>query len=280
MLDPYRMVFINSIALLFLLCSLIISIYISPKKKVNLLYLLLALSLLPLISLLRAGTYESGDLSINVYKSISFYKNLTEGNILPQWGDLLNAGFGYPVFIFIYPLPYYIISFFHFLGFSFISSVKLLIAGSFICSGIAMYAWTKEDVGKIPAFVSSIFYLYAPYHLVDTHFRISIGEIISFALLPFLLFCTKKLLTHNGLIWLAITSVGFSLFILSNQAIALAGSPFILLYSYFTWRQDKKRKILQIRNVFLAFGFGLLLSAFYWLPAVAESSYTHQSRYV
>jgi hypothetical protein len=273
------MVLVSLTAFFILGVGLLVYKYIYPKRNISLFVLLILLSLLPLISILRPGTYESGDLSLNVYKAISFYDSLLEGNILPRWSGELNATYGYPQFIFIYLLPYYVISLFHFVGFSFIASVKLVIAVSFILSGVFMYLWTKEELGKRAAFVAAIFYLYAPYHLVDTHFRISIGEIISFALIPLILFATKKYITVQKLHWFLLMILGIFLQVLSNQAISLVGFPFIFAYIIFLLYQNKKVQTQILFKIILAFVIGLLLSMFYWLPAIIESVYTHQAFY-
>lgn len=132
MIDPYRMVFVNAIASLLVLTGVIIYRYIFPKKKVNLFILLLAISMLPIISIFRTGTYESGDFNIHVYRAMAFYDSLEDGQFMPSWAGELNATYGYQLFIFNYSLPYYITSFFHFLGLSFITSMKLFLATFYI----------------------------------------------------------------------------------------------------------------------------------------------------
>lgn len=281
MLDPYKMVLINLIAFLLLTGSLLFYKFVYPKKNIDFLVIVLLYSLLPLISLLRAGAYESGDMSINVYKSMAFYKNLLEGIILPRWAGELNATYGYPLFIFTYPLPYYIVSLFHFIGFSFISSIKLLIAVTFLISGVAMYLWSKEEFGNNSAIVAAIFYLYAPYHLVDIHFRISLGEIVAFALIPLCLLFIKKLTDHQHLRWYLLSILTISLLLLCNPAISSIAIPFLIIYSIFSWalKKKKKKQLLQLVYNLSSFIFSISLTTFYWIPVVFESKYTHQPEY-
>ena len=109
MLDPYRMVIVNLVASAVLLIGLIAYRYVYPRKKINLFAVLLLISLLPIISLLRKGAYESGDFNFNIYKSMSLLTALKDGQLLPGWAGELNSVYGYPLFIFTYPLPYYTI---------------------------------------------------------------------------------------------------------------------------------------------------------------------------
>jgi uncharacterized membrane protein len=279
MRDPLRMVVISILSSIAVAIGLLFYRYVYPKKKVNLFPLLILLSLLPLSSLLRQGTYESGDFSSNVYKSMSFYQSLLQGNLLPRWAGDLNATYGYPLFLFIYPLPYYLVSVFHFMGFSFIASLKLLLAGSFVASAIAMYFWIKQEFGVLSAFVGAIFYVYAPYHLVDTHFRVSIGEVVAFTLLPLSLFFVSKLIMRNTTRWFVLTTAGLALLLLCNPAISLVAFVFIGAYCLFKWQQGKTRRASTLGRCLLSLAFALLLSAFYWLPVVAESKYTHEALY-
>lgn len=279
MVDPYKMILLNLTASLLLLFGIIFYKFVYPKKSVNLLFLLIVLSFLPLISIFRKGTYESGDLSLHVKIAMSFYESLQDGNIIPRWANIVCYGYGCPQFVFMYPLPYYIISLFHFLGFSFIFSVKLLLISSFLASGIAIYFWIKDLFGKIPAFVSALFYLFAPYHLIDMHFRVSIGEMLAFVFLPLIFLSTNKLIKIKNYKWFFINGFLFFLLILAHQAIVLASLFLFLSYGFFfLFKNSLKVKSLVL--YIISFIYGILLSSFYSLPVIFESRYTHWNNYM
>ena len=65
MIDPYRMVVINIIALLILLITLAVFKFIF-HKKLSLTTILILFSILPVISVLRVGAYESGDFTLHL----------------------------------------------------------------------------------------------------------------------------------------------------------------------------------------------------------------------
>lgn len=277
--DHVGMVIINLISIILIL-SILFVVKFYFKKNLNTFIILMLLTIPPIISIFRPGVYESGDFTVNVYKSMSFYSNLTEGNLIPQWAGNLNAIYGYPQFLFIYPLPFYIISIFHFIGFSYIFSLKLLIITTYFLSGIGMYLWVKEILkNEKAALVASIFYLYAPYHLVDMHFRISIGELCSFAILPFcFLFIyrlTKKITIKNFYILI----LSLALLTLSNQAIALVSFALLLSYFIFIWYLNNNL----IKNLIVGistFVLSLLLTCFYWIPVIYYSKFTHQIHFI
>src|SRR5688572_26239531 len=106
------------------------------------------MSLIPLGDLLNQGLPVTHDGQDHVARIANFYKNLEEGTIIPRWGANLNWGYGHPILMFLYPLPSYLASFFHFLGFSLVDSTKFVFGLAFIASGIAMYIWVREFLSE------------------------------------------------------------------------------------------------------------------------------------
>lgn len=274
MSEHYRMVFINGILCLILITGFLIYRFKFPKKRINYFILLLLVSLLPVISIFRPGAYESGDFTIHVYRSIEFYSILKEGNIMPSWAGNLNANYGYPIFIFLNPLPYYAMSFFHFLGFSFINSMKVLLAVSFISSGIFFYLWAKREVKiSLAAFTGAIVYLFTPYHLVDLHFRVDIGEVMAFASLPLFFWALSKFQEEKNALWFLISGVAFSLLMFSHQAMALFSLSLIVPYVAYAAFQSR-RFFKNIALYFSILALGFIHSFYSWISHIIIAQYT------
>ena len=276
MLEPYRLIVVNVIACIIVLSGILFYIYIYPKKKINLFVLLVIISLVPLFSMLRAGDYESGDLNLHIYRTISFYKGLSDGQFIPSWGDGLNATYGYPVFIFNYIFPYYIVSFLHFIGFSFISGMKIFLALCYVASGIFMYLFAKNIFkNSMAAFTAAIFYLFAPYHLVDLHFRATAGETAAFAFLPILLFAVQNLFMRQNLASITILGLAWSLSFIAHSAETVLSS-FVIIgpYSLFQLLKSGKQKTKTIASLFFSGIIALILSGFAWLPHIIYHKYT------
>jgi uncharacterized membrane protein len=271
--DPIRTVIISCVAFFLLTFGILTYHYIYPKKKINLFVLLILLSLLPLISLVRPGDYESGDFNIHLYRTIEFYRSLSEGHILPSWAGNLNATYGLPLFIFNYTLPYYIICFFHFIGFSFITSMKLFLASNFIFSGIFMYMASKKLFrDDLAAFMSTIFYQFAPYHLEDIHFKIVIGEIMIFTLIPLLFYCLLNLWEKKNSLWISLTSLAIVLLVTSHVTIALFIMVLFFCYAIFAAVHLKKKSILITTTV--SFILGCTGTLFVLLTPLFLTQYT------
>lgn len=273
MQDPYRMVFTNILTLFFLGGSLLFYRYIFPRRNINLLVLLLLISTLPIISIFRSGTYESGDLSVHTSYLINFYENLKNNILLPQWAPILCGGKGCPNFMFEYILPYYISSFFHLLGFSFLNSIKILLASSFIASGLGMYLWLKTEFNKNIAFVGAIFYLFAPYHLEDLHFRVSVGEVLSFFPLPFVFYFTNLFIKTKQVKHFLLIILFIFLLILSHSSTTIATLPILFLYGFIKIFQLEHKDIKLFLKFISSIIFAIGVSTFYWLPGLAEVKY-------
>src|SRR3989339_786043 len=100
-------------------------LYILPINNMNWL-ILFFISLLPLIGLVPNSLPITHDGADHVARIANFFQGLSEGVIIPRWASNLNWGYGHPILMFLYPLSSYIGSFFHTLGFSFVSSVNLV----------------------------------------------------------------------------------------------------------------------------------------------------------
>lgn len=273
------MVLINIISS-FILGLFIFVFKIKFHKKNQLIWILLMISILPLISLLRQGTYESGDFNLHIYRAMSFYDSLRDGVIFPSWASDLNAKYGYPLFIFINPLPYYLISFFHFLGFSFIASMKIFLSILYILSGIAMYFLCKDFFkNNFFAFSAAIFYLFTPYHLIDLHFRVDIGENLFFAIFPLFFLFLKRFFDTNKKNYLFLSCTFFSYLIFAHQAIALLSllmiiTPFTIFYIF----KKRENRFFLVLNAIFIFLIGSLISSPSWIPYIFYTKYTYLSK--
>ena len=272
MLNSYHMAIVNIIATLIFGISLLIYKLKYPKKKINLLLLLIVLSLLPLISMLRQGTYESGDLSHHALMILSMSDSLLDGNIIPRWGAGLHFEYGGPYHIIQYFLPRYIASLIHILGIPLIISIKIILASTYILSGITMFYFVKNKIDEKSGFIAGLLYLFAPYHFVDMHFRVELGEMATFTLLPFLLYSTDKFLKFANFKWTLIISFSLAMTILSHQAISLLFIPFLILYFLIGIYYERKLVIIKSLKYITALILGILLSSFYWITVVTEGS--------
>ncbi len=244
-------------------------------KKINkwFLFLLIVLSFLPVISLFNPGLPITHDGQDHVARIANFYQNLSEGNLIPRWGANLNWGYGHPILEFLYPLPSYIASIFHFVGFSLVDSTKIVFMLGMFLSLPFMYLWLSQFTSKYAALFGAVLYTYAPYRFVEVYVRGDIGENLAFAFMPLVLYFIYKLYKKNDYKFAILGGVSLALLILSHNAISLMFTPFIIVYClYFIWL-SKFNKYLILNTLFLIL-IGFVLSMFFWFPALLEGKYT------
>jgi len=244
-------------------------------------------------ALLHKGLPPTHDGEYHVVRFYQFDKTLRDGNWYPRWATDLNKGYGVPIFNYVYPLPNYVASFFHFLGFSFIDSFKLNMFFATILGTVFFYLWAKGFWGVWGGLVSSIFYTFSPYHFVDIYIRGSVGEIWALAFFPAFLWSITKFIHEfpksllrqmpDGF-WLRhlrggrftmffiSSSVFLSLIIFSHNILALMFFFFAVVYIGFLIYKTKNRKYIILNTLYIIL-LGLGLSAIFWLPAILEKKY-------
>lgn len=242
-------------------------------KKFSPFLIIVILGFIPLLDLFHQGFPVTHDGQDHIARITNFYKNLEEGNLIPRWASNLNWGYGHPILMFLYPLPSYAASMFHFLSFSFIDSLKIVFGASFILSGLAMFLWVRNFWGNNAAILSAVLYMFAPYRFVDLYVRGAIGEHVAFMFPPLVLYFLLKLSKKYSSLYVAGGSLSLAGFILSHNAISLMFLPFIIFYAGYLIYLSKQKKHLAINTFFIILlGFGI--SAFFWIPALLEGRYT------
>lgn len=229
------------------------------KKHLLALFILLGLSLFAMKTFWGPNYFDGHDSQAHLIRLHQYDLALKDGQILPQWAGGLLAGRGYPVFIFAYPLPYLIAESFHLVGFTLAVSIKLTLVLAYLISGIGMYF--------LAGFTGAILWMFAPYMFVKIFITASLGVVVSYAFIPwFFLGLYKK---NYSLLILAL-----SLWILSHPGTLVIFSPLVFLFclKYLT-KKDIKPLLISLT---LAFG----LTAWYFLPANLELSFTHFKEFV
>lgn len=236
-------------------------------------FAIIILSVIPLFDFFTSGLPITHDGQDHVARIANFYQNLQDGNFIPRWAPNLNWGYGHPILMFLYPLPSYIASLFHFFGFSFVDSTKLVFVVAYIASGLAIYLWIKTFLGEKVGLVAALLYLFAPYRFVDIYVRGAIGEHVAFIFPPLLCYFLLKLSQKQSAWCITGASLSVAMLVLSHNAISLMFLPIIFLYVvYLASAIKKKAMFLKIATIVFLLGFGM--GAFFWIPAFFEGKYT------
>lgn len=229
---------------------------------------ILFLSLLVILPFFNPSFFPTHDGVWVPVRLAEMIRELKDLQIPPRMSGYLNHGYGYPLFNFAYPFPYYLGTLFYLLGFGLVGSTKLLFALTVPLSGLFMYLLSKHVwKSSLAGVVSAILYMFLPYRIVDLYARGSIGESLSFVLFPVILYLalTKR--------WLLL-SVSIAVLITTHNIMAILYLPiFIILFFILS---DFQFSALRHLILYTLLGFGL--SAYFWLPALFEKQYIALSK--
>src|SRR3990167_4299607 len=202
-------------------------------------------------------------------------KALSDGMFPVRWAADLGYGYGYPIFNFYAPFAYYFGGALNLLGLDALVSAKLMMIVGIILSGVFMYLLARELWGKIGGLVSSLFYVYAPYHAVDIYVRGDVAEFWAYAFIPLAFYGFLKVYKEKKWKHIVIGAFGFSGVILSHNLTAMMITPFLMFLLFFLLISDTKEKIGSMFYFLITLFFGISTSAFYWLPALSELRFTN-----
>lgn len=234
-------------------------------------FAIILFSFRPLFSSYVSGTADG---LAHKFRLVSFMKSLEEGNIRPRWAQDQALGYGTPVFLINYIVPYYIVSFLVFVGFTINVGYQVYAGATLLFSFLAMYLLARKLFGSFAGIISASVYLLAPYHLLVVYVYEAWGEMLAFVWAPlaffFMLEAVEARNKAKRAVYLILMTVTESLFILSHNISSLLFSP-ILLTSLFVLGKGKFRKKIVAVLSYLA---AILATSFFWLPAIFMNRFT------
>jgi hypothetical protein len=232
------------------------------------------LTLPALVPLLRPGFFESHDGLFHVYRLAAVDRAVRTGVLYPRWFPEFAFGYGHPVLNFYGPLSYYWGLPFTLLGADAALALQLVLASGLVASALSMFLFARLHLDRGPAIVAAGVYVYLPYHLMDLYIRGAVAEFLAFVFLPLLLWAFHRLVENPGrsaFPRLALASLLLAALVVTHSLSALIFAPVLAIYVVIQLVRQRDRRATG--RVALAAALSLALSAFYWLPVLAESQY-------
>jgi hypothetical protein len=236
----------------------------------------------------------SDDSAFHIGRAVNLEKLIDTGHPFPRWSPYMAHGYGYPFFNYYAPLTSYVLVALHKLGFIYPLALHITF---FLClwlAGLATYAFTREWFGDAAGVVGGVVYLTAPYFAYDILFRGNLAE--SFALIfpPLILFTLHRAMNPEHRtqeseagqsdtnatrlkigswslgFWDLASAISFAALLLTHNATALLATPLFIAYISLLAVLQKNWRTLVRGGLILC--LGLALSAYFWLPALLETS--------
>ena len=251
--------------------------------------LILAFLVFALAPLTAPGYFSSAhDARHSVYFLQMFDLSMRDGAWFPRWATDMVFGYGYPLWLILAPLPFFVGEAFHLVGFDFVSAVKLVDGLAILFSALTMYLFASRVLGRNAALVAAVAYVYLPYHLVDLYVRAAQAELVAYVFPPLVFWAFHELATAKSARYIPIAAFAYAGLILSHAQTAILFTPIIGLYILFLLvslaQESSKQKAESseqtrtaafrfVLSAFLAIVLALGLAAIFLLPVLIEQKY-------
>ena len=232
--------------------------------------------------------FGAHDAPHSVFFLTEFDAALRDGVWYPGWGTDHALGYGYPTFVLYSPLAYYGAEVFLLLGAGKVAAVKWVWALATVGAGLAMYAYARRVLGRLPGLLAAAVYVYTPYHLADIYVRAALAEYCAFVWMPLVLLAFHNLAEKATARRLAVAGLVYSALWLTHNVTAVAFTP--LLAAYVLYRLLAEQSVSSVHSLgklarrtvaILAGGvLGLGIAAALILPNLLERRFIVQEQWV
>ncbi|MEZ4634105.1 MAG: 6-pyruvoyl-tetrahydropterin synthase-related protein [Caldilineaceae bacterium] len=206
----------------------------------------------------------------HIFRLYALDQAIRGGDWFPTRFPSMSFGYGSAILNYYPPLALYAWEMLRLMGLGFVKAFQVGYTIFAVVAALSSYwlgtllrdRWT----GAITAFI----YTFSPYVLFDLYARSALSEYAALALAP-LLFVTlhSAMLEDRWIRWLAF-SAAVALVIYAHFLSLLLFLPLLAIYTVCLWIDGHGRRPATLARLLGAGIFGLLLSAFYWLPALIE----------
>jgi len=230
---------------------------------------------LPLVGPGIVNTRAGGDSPFLLQRLHQMVGALRGGQFPVRWMPEAAYGLGYPFFNFYAALPYYVAAFLSLLGGGYTLALKLTQMLGTLAASAAMYGFirrvTRDEATSV---LAAIAYVFAPFHLVNLYVRgDSLSEYWAFVFYPLIFWALVDLYQRPRARGVAALSLSYASLVMTHNVSALIFAPLVALCAL-GMAIGKRKGRLRFLGLGLAAGIlALLVSAWFWAPALLERDY-------
>ncbi len=241
-------------------------------------------ALLPLIGItasLGHGILHTADGPLHVHRIQAMSIMLSNGNLWPRWVPYFHLGLGYPIFNYYPPGVFYLGGLLGLIGIEAATAFIIISALAWILGSVGMYALARSFLPGKAALLAVALWAYAPSRIYEVWDQGSLPQMMSAALLPWLLFALARMAARPSRRMAALIAVSLAGIILTHIPIAyisgLYAAPAAVILPWWATR-DQPRTFFKR---FIPTAGGLLLggclAAIFLLPMALELHYVGAS---
>jgi len=236
-----------------------------------------ALALVAAQALLQPGLPTTADLTVHLYRTLEFERAWAPGVVVPRWSPNLAYGYGYPLFIFAPPLPYLLAMALHLPGlFTIELAFKWLLIFTLLLYAVGMYLLARDLFGSVAAgLVAAVAFTFAPFALREALLAGgNVPQYLAIGLFPWPLWAASRAACTGHWRWVILAAIFWAAIVLSHLFQALVFAPmfglYLMLLPVFHPQPPGDSRWWAGFKPLLAAPLGVLLTAFFWLPAFFE----------
>lgn len=232
------------------------------------------LPVIPILAALGDGILLAADGPLHVHRIRAMTLLLSDGNLWPRWVPYFHLGFGYPIFNFYPPGVFYLGGLLGVIGIGAASAFVILSALAWITGSTGMYALAKTCLPGPAALLAAALWSYAPSRFYEVWFQGSLPQMMSAALVPWLLYGLVQMAFAPTRRIAVLTAVLVAGVILTHIPIAfitaLYAAPASVLLLWWASRHNRRQFLRRAAGLAGSVLLGAGLAAIFWLPMVLE----------
>lgn len=232
---------------------------------------LAALCAVLVVPLLGGTMIETADGTLHLHRIITLRHALSEGDLWARYVPGTVYGYGSPMFNYYSPLSIYPMLGLHLLGLTPVHAWLVGMAAYIVLAAGGAYVLARRWLPTAGALIAAAAYAAAPYTLYDVLWRGTTSEIASLAVLPWVMAAMHRLAVNPSRGRFAAVALWVAVFMPMHNVITLHAAALLAAFGVVLalQAQDKFRTLVRLG---IAGAIGAALCAFFWLPAITETS--------
>ncbi len=228
------------------------------------------------------NTRAGGDSPFLLQRVYELSANLRAGQFPARWMPNAAYGLGYPFFHFYAALPYYLAAVLNQIGFDLLVAIKLTQTLGMFAAGGTMALYARRWLPPLGVALASVAYVLAPFHLVNVYVRgDSLSEFYAFVWYPLILWSVDRIVRQHTappplrfgahIVHTLMLALCVAALVLTHNVSAMIFAPFIVVYALAAVWRERRGLLLPVIRLALAALAAVLLSAWFWLPALGDA---------